>query len=76
MTKRLIDLIGLIVLNATFSNISDISWRPVLVEEEAGIPGENHRPWESHWLTLSLAAESRVHPFVIYKAGREPTSYW
>jgi hypothetical protein len=28
----------------TFSNISAISWRPVLVVEEAGVPGENHRP--------------------------------
>ena len=26
--------------NATFSNISAISWRPVLVVEEAGVPGE------------------------------------
>jgi hypothetical protein len=30
--------------NATFSNISAISWRPVLVVEEAGVPAENHRP--------------------------------
>ena len=30
--------------NATFNNISAISWRPVLVVEEAGVPGENHRP--------------------------------
>jgi hypothetical protein len=30
--------------NATFSNISAISWRPVLVMEEAGVPEENHRP--------------------------------
>jgi hypothetical protein len=29
----------LIVLNATFSNISAISWRPVLVVEEARVPG-------------------------------------
>jgi hypothetical protein len=29
--------------NATFSNISAISWQPVLVVEEAGIRGENHR---------------------------------
>jgi len=35
------------VFNSTFSNISAISWRPVLVVEEAGIPGENHRPWAS-----------------------------
>jgi hypothetical protein len=24
--------------------------------EEAGVPGENHRPWASNWYTLSLAA--------------------
>jgi hypothetical protein len=24
--------------------LSAISWRPVLVVEEAGVPGENHRP--------------------------------
>jgi hypothetical protein len=28
------------------------------VVEEAGVPGENHRPWASNWYTLSLAAES------------------
>jgi len=32
--------------------------------EEAGVPGENHRPWASNWETLSLAAASRVHPFL------------
>jgi len=38
------------VFNATFSNISAISWRPVLVVEEAGgVPWENHRPWASNW---------------------------
>jgi hypothetical protein len=36
-----------VVFNATFSNISAISWRPVVVVEEAGVPGENHRPWVS-----------------------------
>ena len=35
--------------NATFSNISAISWWPVLVLEEARIPGENHQPWASNW---------------------------
>jgi hypothetical protein len=35
--------------NATFSSISSISWRPVLVVEEAGVSGENHRPWASNW---------------------------
>jgi len=32
------------VLNATFNNISSISWRSVLLVKETGIPGENHRP--------------------------------
>jgi len=38
-----------IVFNATFSNISAISWRPVLVAEEAGAPGQNHRQWANNW---------------------------
>ena len=32
------------VFNATFSNITIISWRSVLLVEETGITGENHRP--------------------------------
>jgi len=30
------------VFNATFNNISVISWRSVLLVEETGVPGENH----------------------------------
>ena len=30
--------------NATFNNISIISWRSVLLVEEIGVPGEKHRP--------------------------------
>jgi len=30
------------VLNATFNNISVISWQQVLLVEETGGPGENH----------------------------------
>jgi hypothetical protein len=30
------------VFNATFNNISVISWWPVLLVEETGGPGENH----------------------------------
>jgi len=36
------------VFNTTFSNISVISWRSVLLVEEIGIPGENDSPAESH----------------------------
>ena len=41
------------VFNATFNNISVISWLSVLLVEETKIPGENHRPVASHWQTLS-----------------------
>ena len=37
------------VFNAVFNNISVISRQPVLVVEEAGLPGDNHRPWASNW---------------------------
>ena len=43
------DLIWFIVFNATFSDISAISWQPVIVVEEAEVPGENYRPWASNW---------------------------
>jgi len=38
----------LMVFNATFSNISVMSWRSVLLVEETGRSGENHRPVGSH----------------------------
>ena len=40
------------VLNATFSNISAISWRSALLVKETGVLGENHRLVASHWQTL------------------------
>ena len=43
----------LMAVNATFNNISVISWRSVLFVEETGVPGKNHRPVASHWRTLS-----------------------
>jgi hypothetical protein len=33
-----------VVFNATFNNISAISWRSALLAEETGEPGENHQP--------------------------------
>ena len=37
----------IVVFNATFNSIS------ILLVEETGVPGENHRPVASHWRTLS-----------------------
>jgi hypothetical protein len=43
----------LMVFKVTFNNISVISWRSVLLVEEIGGSGENHRPVARHWQTLS-----------------------
>ena len=40
--------IMVMVLNATFNNILVLSWRSVLLAEETGVSGENHRPVASH----------------------------
>ena len=44
--------LGLVVFNATFDNILDISWRSVLLVKE--YPEKNHRPASCHWQTDSL----------------------
>ena len=49
LKKKLLRLVWFMVFNATFNNISAISWRPVLVMEDAGVPRENRRPWASNW---------------------------
>ena len=40
------------VFNAIFNNISVIKLRSVLLMEETGVPGENHRPAISDWPML------------------------
>jgi len=46
-------LVWFMVFNAILNNISVISWRSILLLEETGVPGENHRPVANHWQTLS-----------------------
>ena len=41
------------VFNATFSNISVISWWSPLLVEEIVVSEENNQPAASHWQTLS-----------------------
>ena len=35
--------VRIVVFNATFNNISVISWQSVLLVEVTGVPGDNHR---------------------------------
>ena len=46
-------LVRVLVFNATFNNISVISWLSVLFVEETGVPRVNNWPVASHWQTLS-----------------------
>jgi hypothetical protein len=39
---------SVMMFNATFDNISVISWQSVLLMKETGVPGENHRPTASN----------------------------
>jgi hypothetical protein len=41
-------VVVVMVFNATFNNISAISWWSVILVEETGVPRENHRPAASH----------------------------
>ena len=56
--KYIVGLAWSIVLSATLNNISVISWRSVLLVEETGLPGENHRPVVSHWQAWSHSVVS------------------
>jgi hypothetical protein len=40
------------VFNATYTNISVISWWSVLLVDETEVPGEKHRPAASHSQTV------------------------
>jgi len=70
----LIDLF--IVFNATFSNISAKSWRPVLVVKEAEYPERttDHEQATGKFYHLRLQVECTL--FVINKSGHEPMPYW
>jgi hypothetical protein len=48
------------VPNPTFNNIS------VILVEETGVPGENHRPIVSHWQTLSPNVVSYTNTLISY----------
>jgi len=50
------------VFNATFNNISVISWRSVSLVEENAVPGENHWPVASHWQSFILEATDVIEP--------------
>jgi hypothetical protein len=52
--------VRVMLFNVAFNNISFISWRSVLLVEETGVPGENHRPTASHRQTLEFELTTLV----------------
>jgi hypothetical protein len=46
-----------VMFNITFNNISVISWRSVLLVEETGVSGENHR----HILSQKVVSSTPRH---------------
>ena len=46
-------MVMVVVFNASFNNISVITWWSVLLVDETVVPGENHQPVASHGKTLS-----------------------
>jgi hypothetical protein len=53
-TKLKLIRVRVMVLNTTFNNISVISRRSGLLEEETGVPGENHQPVEKRACPVHL----------------------
>jgi len=51
------------VFNSMFNNISVISWRSALLEEETGVLGGNHRPVAIHRQTLSHLSMSGIQAY-------------
>jgi hypothetical protein len=49
------EVLGVMVFNATFNNISVNSWRSALLVEETGVPGEIHLPVASQVSLYALA---------------------
>ena len=56
--------------------LSAISWRPVLVVEEAGVHGETTDHGHATGKHYHLRLRVECTHFDIYNAGREPTPYW
>jgi magnesium-transporting ATPase (P-type) len=52
--SRIFNGVRVMVFNATFNNISVITWWSVLFLGETGVPGENHRPDYIDGAELSL----------------------
>ena len=55
-------MVRVMVFNATFNNTWVIAWRSVLLVEETGVPGENHRPVSHNFVSSTPSLDGiRTH---------------
>ena len=65
-------LLDFLCLKATFSNISVVSWRPVLVVEESRVPGEPPTMGEQLVNFIICSCESSAPFLWLTKSGANP----
>jgi hypothetical protein len=72
------DLIDFWCFNATFSNISAISWQATSFSSGRSRSTQREPPTMGMQLInfITCGCESSALFFVIYQAGREPMPYW
>ena len=71
------------VFNATFNNISVISWQSILLVEEIGLPGINLRPAASNWQTCfewasdcCLTPIQQLHSYISARTSQFSMRWW
>jgi hypothetical protein len=57
--------VGVMLFKATFNNISFILCLSVLLVDETGVPGDNHRPAARHWQT-SMKSAFKSHNLLLF----------
>jgi hypothetical protein len=68
---------GFMVFNATFNNISVITWQSILLVEETSVPRENHQPVARHWQTLSMITRNNIlHVSIVKFRGYYKKRQW
>ena len=76
-------IVRVTLFNATFNNISCISWRSILLVEEPRVTGEDHRPDKLYHIMLYISStphlsENRTHNLVLMSTvyiGRSKSNY-